>query len=245
MAEAAIAAALVLEHVPQAIAILLRPGALNALVDAALDEAASPAPDDFGKPLRCMPYSRLLSVLESGNWRCDYDCGRASSPDLLCTQLRCLSAPSLCEHVWGPCAGSEACHALSAAVQWLPQDLPLSRQGTSTTELFHQPGLNNCVPQQSKVLVDAEHSGTLSSDTESADRAQSAQLESISEQEAHAPHGNGKDNADVQQHAFENGHMAGHDSEQYETLTFHVGGILFLAVFVIKAINRLGSYSNI
>jgi hypothetical protein len=41
-AEAAIASALLLEHVPQAAAILLRPGALSALVDAALDEAAAP-----------------------------------------------------------------------------------------------------------------------------------------------------------------------------------------------------------
>ena len=63
VAEAAVAAALVLEHVPQAIAILLRPGALSALVDAALDEAASPAPDDScGKPLRCMPHRRSSSV---------------------------------------------------------------------------------------------------------------------------------------------------------------------------------------
>ena len=55
VAEAAIAAALVLEHVPQAIAILLRPGALSALVDAALDEAASAAPDDScGKLSSCM-----------------------------------------------------------------------------------------------------------------------------------------------------------------------------------------------
>lgn len=86
VAEAAIAAALVLEHVPQAIAILLRPGALSALVDAALDEAASPAPDDScGKPLRCMPHRRLSSVLELDNRRCDHGCGRAFLPDLLCT----------------------------------------------------------------------------------------------------------------------------------------------------------------
>ena len=42
-AEAAIAGALLLEHVPQAAAILLRPGALSALVDAAIDEAAAPS----------------------------------------------------------------------------------------------------------------------------------------------------------------------------------------------------------
>ena len=143
--------------------------------------------------------------------------------------------------MWRLCAGSEACHALSAAVQWLPQDLLLSRQGTSTTELPHQPGHNNCVPQHSKAPVEAEHSSRLSSDTESTDRAQSAQLESISEQEAHASHGNARENADAQQHALENGHsnMAGHDSEQYETLTFHVGGTSLLAFFISKAINRL------
>ena len=143
--------------------------------------------------------------------------------------------------MWGLCAGSEACHALSAAVQWLPQDLLLSRQGTSTTELSHQPGLDHCVSQHSKVPVDPEHSSKLSSDTESTDRAQSAQLESISEQEAHAQHGNAREHADAQQHALENGHsnMAGHDSEQYETLTFHVGGNSLLALFPSKAINRL------
>ena len=45
MGEAAIAAALLLDHVPQAVSILLRPGALNALVDAALEEVASPSSD--------------------------------------------------------------------------------------------------------------------------------------------------------------------------------------------------------
>lgn len=45
MEEAAIAAALLLEHVPQAVSILLRPGALNSLVDAALEEVASPSSD--------------------------------------------------------------------------------------------------------------------------------------------------------------------------------------------------------
>ena len=44
-ADSAIAGALLLEHVPQAAAILLRPGALSALVDAALDEAAAPSVD--------------------------------------------------------------------------------------------------------------------------------------------------------------------------------------------------------
>lgn len=71
VAEAAIAAALVLEHVPQAVAILLRPGALNALVDAALDEAANPAPDNsLGKALSCVPHSGLLFSLTVGKRRC-------------------------------------------------------------------------------------------------------------------------------------------------------------------------------
>lgn len=38
VAEAAVAAALLLEHATQAVSILLRPGVLNPLVDAALDE---------------------------------------------------------------------------------------------------------------------------------------------------------------------------------------------------------------
>lgn len=45
MAEAAIAAALLLEHMPQAVTILLRPAGLSSLVDAALDEAGR-APSD-------------------------------------------------------------------------------------------------------------------------------------------------------------------------------------------------------
>lgn len=54
VAEAAVAAALLLEHVPQAVSVLLRPGALNSLVDAALDEAASPGSDaTLGGSLAC------------------------------------------------------------------------------------------------------------------------------------------------------------------------------------------------
>ncbi len=45
VAEAAVAAALLLEHVPQAVSVLLRPGALNSLVDTALEEVASPGSD--------------------------------------------------------------------------------------------------------------------------------------------------------------------------------------------------------
>ena len=67
VAEAAVAAALVLEHVPQAVAILLRPGALNALVDAALDEASTPAPvDSCGTSFSCMPHSCMLRFLPAG-----------------------------------------------------------------------------------------------------------------------------------------------------------------------------------
>ena len=55
------------------------------------------------------------------------------------------------------------------------------------------------------------------------ERSQTGQLDSIAEQEA--PHSNG--DLPVQEHALENGHSdAAQDSEQYETLTFHVGGRL-------------------
>lgn len=54
VAEAAVAAALLLEHLPQAVSILLRPGALNSLVDAALEEVASPGSDaTLGVTLPC------------------------------------------------------------------------------------------------------------------------------------------------------------------------------------------------
>ena len=36
------------------------------------------------------------------------------------------------------CVGSEACNALSSAVQWLPHDIPLSRQNTGTEEHLRQ-----------------------------------------------------------------------------------------------------------
>ena len=80
----------------------------------------------------------------------------------------------------------------------------------------------------------------MSSDKESVDRGQSAQLQSISEQGAHAPHGSGRENANTHQQTLENGHstMAGHDSEQYETLTFHVGGASLLKSLLTQAIDR-------
>ena len=57
---------------------------------------------------------------------------------------------------------------------------------------------------------------------ESMERSQTGQLDSIAEQEV--PHSNG--DLRVQEPALENGHSdAAQDSEQYETLTFHVGGI--------------------
>ena len=58
MSEAAVAAALLLEHVPQAVSVLLRPGALNSLADAALNEVASPDLDAAlgGSPIRSLLY---------------------------------------------------------------------------------------------------------------------------------------------------------------------------------------------
>ena len=54
VAEAAVAAALLLEHVPQAVSVLLRPGAVNSLVDAALEEVATPGSDaTLGETLPC------------------------------------------------------------------------------------------------------------------------------------------------------------------------------------------------
>lgn len=49
VAEAAIAAALLLEHTPQGASLLLRPGALTALIDAVLDENSGPLPDNMAR----------------------------------------------------------------------------------------------------------------------------------------------------------------------------------------------------
>ena len=46
VAEAAIAAALLLEHAPAGVSMLLRPGALRSLVAAVLKEAAGPLPEN-------------------------------------------------------------------------------------------------------------------------------------------------------------------------------------------------------
>ena len=54
--EAAIAAALLLEHAPRGVAVLLRPGALRSLVAAVLDEnAALPPVDSARTPLSSLP----------------------------------------------------------------------------------------------------------------------------------------------------------------------------------------------
>ena len=64
------AAALLLEHVPQAVSILLRPGALNALVDAALDEAASTVSDaTLGEPMPRLISGVLQRCLQSQRQR--------------------------------------------------------------------------------------------------------------------------------------------------------------------------------
>ena len=132
------------------------------------------------------------------------------------------------------CVGSEACNALSSAVRWLPHDLPLSRQNTGTEEHLRQPGRpqGEAVPdsQDADAASDKQDAaGGPSGDKESMERSQTGHLDSIAEQEA--PHSNG--DLQLQEHALENGHSdAGQDGEQYETLTFHVGGIFFLSWFL-------------
>lgn len=55
--------------------------------------------------------------------------------------LQCLPAYIVAQHVVClMCVGSEACNALSSAVQWLPHDIPLSRQNTGPEEHLRQPG---------------------------------------------------------------------------------------------------------
>ena len=168
MAEAAVAAALLLEHVPQAVSVLLRPGALNSLVDAALEEVASPGSD---ATLGVDPYPVALSVSSA------VTCGTllAACRGLQCTLLQSPTPVAIRHSLREPTqmngatgrktshihilrrtpastsywlrkvmchmyVGSEACNALSSAVRWLPHDIPLSRQNTGTEEHLRQPG---------------------------------------------------------------------------------------------------------
>ncbi len=63
VAEAAIAAALLLEHTPLGAGLLLRPGALTALLNAVLDENSGPLPDHASRkpatPSRGGSYSEV------------------------------------------------------------------------------------------------------------------------------------------------------------------------------------------
>lgn len=75
MAEAAIAAALLLEHTPLGAGLLLRPGALTAFINAVLDENSSPLRQDgecpsklqgvslIGKPARIVERGKCLQLL--------------------------------------------------------------------------------------------------------------------------------------------------------------------------------------
>lgn len=123
------------------------------------------------------------------------------------------------------CAGSEACHALSSAVRWLLQDISLSRQSTATEEHLCPPSMpSNGIGKHTQDAAESKISqSTASNDNEHMERSHTGQLDPIAEQEA--LHSNG--NVSSQEHALENGHSASaQDSEQYETLTFHVGGNL-------------------
>lgn len=126
------------------------------------------------------------------------------------------------------CAGVEACNALSSAVRWLPADIPLSRQSTGTEENLRQPGKRQTepVPDGDGAISESQNEpGRPSSEKEVLERSQTGHLDSIAEQEA--PHSNG--DLQVQEHVLENGHSdAAQDSEPYETLTFHVGGVFHL-----------------
>jgi len=123
------------------------------------------------------------------------------------------------------CAGSEACHALSSAVRWLPQDISLSRQSTATEEHLCLPSMpSHGIGKHTQDAAESKTSqSTAGDDREHMERSHTGQLDSIAEQEA--LHSNG--NATSQEHDLENGHSASaQDGEQYETLTFHVGGNL-------------------
>ena len=247
LAEAAVAAALLLGHVPQAVSVLLRPGAITSLVDAALDEVASPGPDATlgGVPPfpvvvaspTCLQRTGQLLIIHgqkpAQQWgkhgRCWALPGRQPPPCHHTGNLHTSKLTSIGELV--SCAGSEACNALSSAVRWLPHDLPLSRQGTGTEEHLRRPG-----HVQSEAVADSQDAdgttddhiaaqrpvGRPNGEKESMERSQTGHLDSIAEQDV--PHSNG--DVQLQEHALENGHSdAAQDGEQYETLTFHVGGM--------------------
>ena len=112
-------------------------------------------------------------------------------------------------------------------MRWLPHDAPLSRQSTSTEEHLRRAGQpqNAIMPETHDAAPDRQDGpGRHSSEKEAMERSQTGHLDSIAEQEA--PQCNG----DL--HVLENGHSeAAQEGEQYETLTFHVGGMPVLQCF--------------
>ena len=121
---------------------------------------------------------------------------------------------------WQLCAGSEACQALSLAVRWLPQDpLPSRRSTCAEEEHAGQAG-----PEPPSTAPDSAPADSSAPDSNGASLQGSqahAHLDPIAEQ------GVMLGNGDVQslEHALENGNGAPKQgNEQFETLTFHVGG---------------------
>ena len=138
---------------------------------------------------------------------------------------------------WRFCAGSEACQALSSAVRWLPQD-PLPSRRSTCAEEEHA---SQAAPQPQSAAPDSARADSSVPDSNGASLQGSqahAPLDSIAEQAV--MHGNG----DVQhlEHALENGNGAPEqENEQYETLTFHVGGGPLQSSFTISVQTLLPS----
>ena len=113
-------------------------------------------------------------------------------------------------------------------MRWLPHDTSLSQQSTTTEEHLRQPGNRQTetepVPGGDDAVSNSQSKPSRpSSQKEVLERSQTGHLGSIAEQEA--PHSNG--DLRVQEPVLQNGHSdTAQDSKQYETLTFHVGGML-------------------
>lgn len=112
---------------------------------------------------------------------------------------------------------------------WLPEEpLAAPRQSIDADERTRQPDASQAMPDAHSAAAAPGSMGSpglLSSERHDIDKSQSAQLESIAEQEPGHENSSVQSQEPGQEHALENGHgEPDHDGEQYETLTFHVAG---------------------
>jgi hypothetical protein len=243
VAEAAIAAALLLEHTPLGASLLLRPGALTALLDTVLDENSASLPEHA---------HRKASFSSSGNTQ--FLSCRLCQSLRTCWRSRVLAAASsqalslinegfykmkLKQH-WHECpcrhnayvvtvtarfnmpgitTGAEATEALAGAAQWLlKSDAPNSRRTTGSDSgeaAATGPEAKGGTDSVPASAAPAKANGP--SANGHADAA--AGVSPKSQQDARATESDG----------------IATPSGNFETMTFHVGGALTRRVFSVHA----------